>query len=156
MIAILLRTVLVGAVFVVLAMMPARAGDDVSVYSTAEADFAQVSQDLKDAIVNRGYAVDYHGFLADMLKRTAEDVGASKELYKDAEFFTFCSAVISRQAMEADIGNVAYCPYVLFVFEKADEPGNVHVGFRQLPAGPGRDAINLLLDEIAREAVGEL
>jgi hypothetical protein len=68
----------------------------------------------------------------------------------------FCSAVASRQAMEADIGNIAFCPYVLFVYEAADDPGTVVVGFRRLPEGGGRDHINDLLDEIAREAAGEL
>ena len=91
-----------------------------------------------------------------MLKRTAKDVGAKKSLYKDAQFMQFCSAVASRQAMEADIGNIAFCPYVLFVYEAADDPGTVVVGFRRLPEGGGRDHINDLLDEIAREAAGEL
>ena len=29
--------------------------------------------------------------------------------------------------MEGDIGDIAYCPYVVFVYEKADEPGKVIV-----------------------------
>ena len=156
MISVLLRAVLVVAALALLALVPARAADEVSTYSTSEAPFAEVAQDLNDAIVNRGYAIDYHGFLGDMLKRTAEDVGASETLYTDAQFFTFCSAVLSRKAMEEDISNVAYCPYVLFVYEIAADPGTVRVGFRRLPVGPGRDQVNLLLDEIAREAVGEL
>jgi hypothetical protein len=69
-----------------------------------------------------------------MLKRTAGDVEAGKALYKDAEFFTFCSAVVSRKVMEADIGDIAYCPYVVFAYE-AEKPGN---GRRRAPDAAGR------------------
>lgn len=131
------------------------AADDVTTH-IVEAPFADVAADLEDAIVNRGYLVDYHGHIGEMLQRTAEDVGAAKPLYRNAEFLQFCSAVVSRKAMEADIGNIAYCPYILFAYEKEAEPGKVTVGFRRLPAGPGRDEVNTLLEEIAREASGEL
>ncbi|MEQ8294866.1 MAG: DUF302 domain-containing protein [Nitratireductor sp.] len=134
--------------------LPAVAADDVTVYET-DTPFADVAFDLGDAIVNRGYVVDYRGFIGEMLQRTAEDVGAQKALYKNAEFFQFCSAVISRRAMEEDIANIAYCPYVVFAYETESEPGTVRVGFRRLPEGGGRDQVNALLDEIAREAVGE-
>lgn len=123
---------------------------------SVEAPFEQVAGDLEDAIVNRGYVIDYHGFIGDMLKRTASDVGGASALYRDAEFFQFCSAVVSREAMEADIDNIAFCPYVLFAYEAESDPGSVVIGFRRLPDGPGRDAVNTLLGEIAAEAAGEL
>lgn len=127
------------------------AGEDVFTVTTDNA-FADTAQAVNDAIVNRGFKIDYHGFIGDMLKRTAGDVGATKTLYKDAEFFTFCSAVVSRQVMEADIGDIAYCPYVVFVYERADTPGEVVVGYRMLPEGVGRDQVNTLLKAIAEEA----
>ena len=62
--------------------------------------------------------------------------------------------------MEADAANIAFCPYVLFVYELADKPGTVTVGFRRMPE-TGSDAtrqalaaVNALLDEIVREAAG--
>lgn len=134
--------------------MPTSAQDRVTSYTTTSA-FADVAADLEDAIINRGYVVDYHGLIGDMLKRTAVDVGSSVALYKDAEFFQFCSAVVSRTAMETDIENIAFCPYVLFVYEPEAAPGSVTVGFRRLPDGPGRDEVNILLDGIAREAAGQ-
>ncbi len=137
------------------AAVPAVAQEQVTT-QTVEADFASVTADLGDAIVNRGYVVDYHGFIGDMLKRTAADVGGQKALYREAEFFQFCSAVVSRKAMEADIGNIAYCPYVVFAYEAEDAPGKVVVGFRRLPDGDGRDEVNALLKEITREATGDL
>ena len=127
------------------------AGDDVVTRQT-EAEFGDVTQAVQDGIVNRGYTIDYHGLIGDMLKRTAGDVGATKELYKDAEFFTFCSAVVSRKVMEGDIGDIAYCPYVVFIYEDASKEGTVTVGFRSLPAGGERDQVNDLLTEIIEEA----
>lgn len=135
-----------------LTAMPAlAAGDDV--YTTeATVAFADAAQAVNDAIINKGYKVDYHGFVGEMLKRTAEDVGATKELFKDAELFTFCSAVMSRAVMEADITDFAYCPYVVFVYEAASEPGTVIIGFRKLPEGGARDQVNTLLKEIVDTA----
>lgn len=127
------------------------AGDDVETRET-EAAFADVAQAVEDGIINRGYTIDYHGFIGDMLKRTAGDVGAEKQLYNDAEFFTFCSAVVSRDVMEGDIGDIAYCPYVVFVYENAETPGKVTVGFRRLPDGGQRDQVNTLLTDIIDEA----
>ena len=127
------------------------AGDDVFTVETDQS-FADTAQAAQDAIVNKGFKIDYHGFIGEMLKRTAGDVGATKALYKDAEFFTFCSAVVSRKVMEGDIGDIAYCPYVVFVYEKAETPGKVTVGFRKLPEGGSRDQVNTLLEEIAKSA----
>lgn len=127
------------------------AGDDVKTVES-DAAFADVASGIENAIVNRGYKVDYHGFIGDMLKRTATDVDAGKALYKDAEFFTFCSAVVSRKVMEADIGDIAYCPYVVFAYETEEKPGTVTVGFRSLPSGGERDAVNTLLSEIIADA----
>lgn len=134
--------------------LPASARDDVTKY-TSQAPFADVAADLADAIVNRGYKIDYHGFIGEMLQRTAEDVGASKKLYRNAEIFQFCSAVVSRAVMEENIENIAFCPYVLFVYEAEAEAGTVNVGFRRLPDGEGRDAVNALLDEIVKDAAGQ-
>jgi len=130
---------------------PAAAEDLVTTRETAAA-FADVIADLEDAVVNRGYKIDYHGHIGEMLKRTAGDVGAARPLYREAEFLQFCSAVVSRRAMEADIGNIAFCPYVLFAYETEAAPGTVMVGFRRLPAGPGRDEVNALLEEIVEDA----
>lgn len=132
----------------------AETNEAVTTYET-DAAFSDVMSDLEDAIVNRGFVVDHHGYIAEMLKRTAQDVGAAKPLYREAEFLQFCSAVVSRAAMEADIGNIAFCPYVLFAYEAEASPGKVVVGFRRLPQGEARDTVNELLDEVAREAAGQ-
>ncbi|MCT8988909.1 DUF302 domain-containing protein [Chelativorans sp. SCAU2101] len=132
----------------------ARAQDDVTLYQT-EAPFEDVAFAVNDAIINLGYVIDHHGDIGEMLARTAEDVGADRKLYRDAEFFQFCSAVVSRRVMEQDVANIAYCPYIVFVYETEAEPGVVKVGFRRLPEGGGRDEVNEILDGIAREAAGQ-
>lgn len=134
--------------------LPAPAQDLVTT-EVVEGEFANVIADVEDAIVNRGFKVDYHGRIGEMLQRTAADVGAQKALYRNAEFLQFCSAVVSRKAMEADIGNIAYCPYIVFAYEPEATPGSVTVGFRRLPDGPGRDEVNALLEEILSESTAE-
>jgi hypothetical protein len=132
----------------------ANADELVTTYET-DAPFADVTADIQDAIINRGYNVDYHGHIGEMLNRTAGDVGAAKALYKNAEFMQFCSAVVSRAVMEADIGNIAFCPYIVFAYEAQAKPGTVVVGFRRLPKGDGRDQVNDLLDGIVKEGAGQ-
>ncbi len=150
----MLKSGVLPIIALLLAATVARADGAVTTYTT-DAPFAQVMADLEDAVVNRGFVVDYHGHIGDMLARTATDVKGAKPLYKAAEILQFCSATVSRKAMEADIGNIAYCPYILFAYEPAVEPGKVTLGFRRLPDGDGRDDVNILLDEIVRDAAGQ-
>jgi hypothetical protein len=79
-----------------------------------------------------------------------------RKLYRNAEFLQFCSAVVSRNAMEADIANIAFCPYIVFAYEAETKPGEVVIGFRELPSGPGRDEVNTLLTEIVDQAANGL
>ena len=148
------RSLLLASLMLAASTVAARSQEAVTTYRS-DTSFSDVVADMEDAIVNRGFVVDYHGFIGDMLKRTAADIEGATRLYRDAELFQFCSAVMSRNAMEADTGNIAFCPYVLFVYETEKDTGTVTVGFRRLPDGPGRDEINNLLDEIAREASGQ-
>jgi len=148
----MIKRMMTGLGLLALACAPVQAASDDVFTVVAEVPFADAAQGVNEAIVNKGFKVDYHGFLGDMLKRTAGDVGATKELYKDAEFFTFCSAVVSRTVMEADIGDIAYCPYVVFVYEDAANPGKVTIGHRNLPEGGERGQVNDILNEIVRTA----
>ncbi len=138
---------------------PLQADDDIKVI-TAKASFADVKQDLEDAIVNRGLVIDYNAKIGDMLDRTGKDVGSTKKIYNGAETVQFCSAVLSRKTMEADPANIAFCPYVIFYYERADQPGTVHIGFRELDddgsdaSEKAKEAVNKLLEEIIKEAAG--
>jgi uncharacterized protein (DUF302 family) len=131
--------------------------DGVTAYQV-EAAFEDVRFDLENAIVNRGLVIDYVSHIGTMLDRTGEDVGSDTALYANAQSMLFCSANLSRKAMEADPANIAYCPYALFVYEQAGMPGKVTVGYRNLAETGSDDSkaaiaeVNALLDEIAREA----
>ncbi|MDA1090061.1 MAG: DUF302 domain-containing protein [Proteobacteria bacterium] len=130
---------------------------DLKLYNT-KGNFNEVKEAVADGILNRGFVIDYHGFVGNMLKRTGKDVGSAKALYKDAEFYQFCSASLTRKAIEADPRNIGYCPYVVVVYELASTAGTVHVGYRQpgmVGSAESKEAmatIDKLLDDIAREA----
>jgi len=133
--------------------------DDMRVVK-AKASFADVKQDVADAIINRGYVIDHNAKVGNMLDRTGKAVGSALKIYNGAETVQFCSAVLSRKMMEADPANIVFCPYVIFYYERTDEPGTVYVGYRELDE-EGSDAseaakktINKLLGEIIKEAAG--
>ena len=107
---------LAGAVALALGAATAARASDQSVFKTTMS-FDDVRQALSDAIVNRGYVIDHVSHISDMLKRTATAVGATRDIYVNAETVQFCSAVLSRRMMEADPANIVYCPYVIFTYE---------------------------------------
>jgi hypothetical protein len=132
--------------------------EEVRSYSK-QAAFDDVKFELTNSIINRGLKVDYTGEIGKMLERTGADIGATKPLYKQAEFVTFCSAKLSRAMMEADPRNVGYCPYVVFLYEAVDKPGEIVAGYRR-PVGGADDAskkalaeVDALLDGIVKDAV---
>jgi uncharacterized protein (DUF302 family) len=154
------RTIKTGLVMgcVALASASLAAAQDIKSLTKA-GSFEDVKFELANAITERGLAVDYNGQLGKMLDRTGADVGSTKPIYKHAEFFTFCSAKLSRAMMEADPLNAAFCPYVVFIYEPAGAPGKITVGYRPPPktGKPASDAaladIDQLLDGIIRAAV---
>ncbi len=124
-----------------------------------QASFEDVRFELENAIVGRGLVVDFNGNVGRMLERTGADVGSTSPIYRHAEYFTFCSAKLSRATAEAEAANVGYCPYVVFIYETVTAPGTIHVGYRSPPlTGPDASKAALgevqrLLDAIAKDAV---
>jgi uncharacterized protein (DUF302 family) len=136
-----------------LATAPAFASDSV-MYTRKGATYEDVRTDLESAIINEGLKIDYTGNIAGMLQRTGPDVGSNQPVYQNAEFFTFCSAKLSRAMMEADPANMAQCPYVVFMYQRAATVKEVTVGYRKV-AETGRGAktleeINKLLDRVVK------
>lgn len=127
---------------------------------TIEGSYEDVLFDLGEALTNKGLVIDNRAHVANMLNRTAKDVGATSTVYKHGQVLEFCSAKLSRAAMEADPLNMGFCPYTMFVYQTTAKPGNVTVGFRILngastPASKtALDAVNKLLDDMVREAAG--
>lgn len=152
------KHVIAGAILVVLAAAaPALAADELFTRSKT-GSFEDVKFDLNNAIIERGLVVDHAGNVAGMLERTGADVGSTKQLYRHAEYYVFCSAKLSREMMEADPTNVGICPFIVFAYERADKPGEIVVGFRNPPVRGGDasrkalDAVAALLKDIVEEA----
>jgi uncharacterized protein (DUF302 family) len=134
---------------VALAAGPAAAQDVVA--HDFDGSFDDATFAVESAIVGQGLVIDHVSHVGDMLARTGADVGSAETVFDAADVFTFCSAVVSRQVMEADPMNIAFCPYGIFVAERA---GQVTVGYRTYPEGP-MDAVEELLAGIVREALGD-
>ena len=156
----IIRVFASGLAATVSAMAVAADPHPVVTYSK-KAKFEEVRDDLKLAIEDRGLVIDYQSFVNRMLERTGKDLGSARKLYADAQAFVFCSAALSRKAMEADAVNLALCPYSIAVYATASEPEKVHVSYRRIWRPDGSAAsraalkeVDALLDGIAREAVG--
>ena len=129
---------------------PAVAAADETAVTVFEGSFEDASFAVESAIVDQGLVIDYVSHVGDMLNRTGADVGSDKMLFNAADVFVFCSAVVSREVMEADPMNLAHCPYGIFVAETAE---GVIIGRRDYPDGP-MEKVEALLDGIIAEAAG--
>ena len=116
-----------------------------------DGSFDDAAFSVENAIIGQGLVIDYVSHVGEMLARTGEDVGSDVMLFDAADIFVFCSATVSREVMEADPMNIAYCPYGIFV---ADRDGEVMVGYRNYPDGEMQQ-VQALLDSIVKDALGE-
>ena len=115
--------------------------------------FDDVAFSVESAILDKGLTIDSISHVGDMLERTRKDVGSDITLYSEALVYSFCSASVSRAAMEADIMNIAFCPYGVFLFSTPDNPDQTTVGYRFMP-GESMTPVNDFLTEIVMEAIG--
>lgn len=133
--------------------LAAPAAAEPAITQTVEDSFDNVAFALESAIVGRGLVVDHLSHVGEMLERTKEDVGSTVTVFTQADVFSFCSAAVSRQVMEADPANIQYCPYGIFLYETPDAPGTVTVGYRDYPEGD-MQAVEDMLADIVAEALG--
>ena len=103
---------------------------------------------LESAIVGEGLVIDFTSHVGEMLARTGADMGAGGSPVGAAQAFVFCSATVSREVMEADPANVAFCPYSVFA---AEIDGRTVVGYRIYP-GDSMAPVNELLARIVAAA----
>lgn len=120
---------------------------------TTDQSFDDVIFGLENAIIDEGLMVDHVSHTGDMLERTRGDVGSDVVIFDHADIYSFCSAALSREVMEADWRNVMFCPYDIFVTVRHDAPDETVIGFRAYPDGE-MQKIQTLLDGIARAAIG--
>ncbi len=150
-----------GAAFVLslagglVAALPVLASDAVMKVRRGAA-YQDVRLELENAILAEGLKVDLTGDIAGMLKRTGPDVGSNVPVYKNAEFFAFCSAKLSRAMMEPDPANMAQCPYVVFLYQREATLNEVTVGYRKVKvegrAAKALEEINAMLERIVAKA----
>lgn len=140
------------AAAVLLAIGQGAAAQQTVTYESSES-FEDVAFGLESAILDEGLVIDHVSHVGEMLERTRADVGSDVTIFAEADVYSFCSATISREVMEADPMNIAFCPYDIFVAQLAKEPDRVIVGYRSFPDG-AMQQVEALLDRIARTAVG--
>ena len=116
-----------------------------------DGDFDDATFSVETAIVGKGLVIDYVSHTGDMLERTTGDVGSDVTIFDAADIFLFCSAQTSREVMETDPMNIAFCPYGIFV---TDKEGEVRIGYRKYPDGD-MQKVQALLDGIVKDAMGE-
>ncbi len=139
---------IVTAVFLSVCAGPLLAQDQAVIYPF-DGSFEDATFSVENAIIGEGLVIDYVSHTGEMMNRTGADVGSDIEIFKAADIFLFCSALLSRKVMEADPTNIAHCPYGIFV---TDTDGAVAVGYRTYPEGPMQE-VQALLDKIVKAAV---
>lgn len=142
-------------------MIPAHAEEGYKV-SQKSGKFEDVIEDLQDAILKRGFVIDYTGELNAMLERTAKDTGAVKASgkltpFKNAKFLQFCPAKLTHEAVAMNPMGIANCPVAIFVFELDHDQGVIKVGYRLPVTTPSRKAreVNDRLEATLAEIVAE-
>ncbi len=150
---------LLATMILLISFSPFALANDAALKSySIQGEYAEVLQDVEDAIQDAGLNIDYRGRIGAMLDRTGKDIGSTKKIYKGAQFLQFCSARLSRNMMEADPLNMGVCPYIVFVYETSAKPGTVVVGYRRPQGAAGEasqkalKAIDTLLNGIVKEA----
>ncbi|WP_240789506.1 DUF302 domain-containing protein [Pseudooceanicola onchidii] len=134
-----------------LAATPGLARDMVTY--TTDQSFDDVTFGLENAILDEGLVIDHVSHTGEMLERTRADVGSDVVIFDEADVYSFCSAKLSREVMEADWQNLMFCPYTIFVAVRHDTPDETIIGFRSYPEGE-MQKIEALLDGIVKAAIG--
>ncbi len=140
---------LLTAAILTLIVSPSLA-QDTTVYAF-DGSFDDATFAVESEIIGAGLVIDNVAHAGEMLARTGPDLGSDVVIFEAADIYQFCSAVLSRQVMEANPANIAFCPYGIFVTDRA---GTVEIGFRNFPAGE-MQLIQELLDGIARAATDQ-
>lgn len=125
--------------------------DEWLVRARVAGSFADTREAVVMAIENRGLVINYTSHIADMLQRTGADIGASRQIFAQAEIIEFCSAGLSRRMMEADPHNIVLCPFAISIYTLPGDQGGTWVSYRK-PQGGAASIVGPLLAEIAGEA----
>jgi uncharacterized protein (DUF302 family) len=120
---------------------------------TVQEDIDDVLFTVESEIIGRGLKIDTVNHVGEMLERTGADIGATKQIFIDAQIMSFCSAVISRKVMEVNPANLSFCPYKIFIYATPDKPDMTTVGHDAFLEGE-MQMVQDLLDAIVKDALG--
>ncbi len=130
----------------------ASAADPFNVVFKAEGSYDAVRDLVQASIEGQGLKINHVNQIAGMLDRTGKDIGATKQVYENAEQFEFCSAKVSREMMEADPHAVVMCPYIISVY-KIPGDKTVYVAYRK--PGPAKSpALKKALGDVEKLLTG--
>ena len=121
-------------------------------YQVTDQSYEDVMFGLENAIIDFGLVISNHNHVGDMLERTKTELGSDVTVFNHADILGFCSAELSRAAMEADPMNIQFCPYNIFLFQR-EKDSPIVIGYEDMPDGV-MDAVENLLDAITRSAIG--
>ena len=126
------------------------------VVASTEGEFADVRQNLADAIIGQGLVESGTSHVGEMLERTGRDLGAGKTVYGEAEVVEFCSAQLTRAMVEADPHDLVNCPYRIAVYSLAGTPDTVYLAYPRPTVGgatPELEAVEALLRLIVEDSL---
>ena len=122
------------------------------IYEVTDQSYDDIMFGLENALIDAGLVISEHNHIAEMLERTKADVGGTETIFVHADVLGFCSADLSRKAMEADPLNIRFCPYQIFAYQQTEE-SPVVIGYDSLPDGVMQD-VQQFLDQLTRDAIG--
>ena len=128
--------------------LPAAATAQEVITHAYDGSFEEATFALENAIIGEGLVVDHVSHVGEMLARTGADIGAETHLFDAADVYLFCSATTSREVMQTDPENLAFCPYAMFVESRGAE---TKIGYRSF-ARESMAPVNALLARIATAA----
>ena len=132
--------------------LTALAAEGYTVLFKTAGTFQDVRDMLQIAIEGKGLKITSTNHIGEMLERTGKDIGATKQVYENAEQFEFCSATISRRMMEADPHAIVMCPYSVVVYTIPGDK-NVYLAYRR-PAATDNPALKGALAELEKLLAG--
>lgn len=121
-------------------------------YTTEDMSYDDVIFYLQESLTDHGLVLSNRNHVSSMLLRTSEAVGADTKIYEHADVLGFCSSELSYAAMNADIENIQFCPYNIYLYQAVGSD-EVVVGFRDFPDTPELNAVEDLLRSIINTAI---
>lgn len=114
--------------------VPAKVYSGALVYEVS-GDFADIEQQLVDTIEDRGIVISYISHAGAMLKRTADSVADSKQVYDNAEILLFCKAEVAHHLAMENPHNLILCPHAIGIYSLIAEKNKVFLSIRRAPEG---------------------